>query len=402
MSTNSFMGAVNSYVDTTDDDDYNDSESNTSNDDDYDDPVSYDVSVSDDPNIEKNFNEVEKIGSGNFGFVYKAVCKQDNKSYALKYVRIETPENLEKREVEVLKSLDHKNVIKYYNDWIVLLPTSIIRFSNKEESNEKHAYSYLVMLIELCQVKNLGDRIKSGEVFQTQNENKRRKWILDIISGLIYTHNNSIIHRDLKPENIMIGMDNLAKIGDFGLARAYKTSYSEGYSATSESEKDEDPLSKGVGTIPYVAPEVLKSTRYSKKADYYSLGVILAELHHDMGLDRPRIMDKLRREDFTDLIMVDSKVLQIIKSLLSREPEPRMELEAVLDMLPLEHQQSDENMKVGATRGSFSETEHPGHSRNLYPNIQSPVGTEPHTASTEEDPDDPSQLEDSDGALTLY
>lgn len=335
------MGTLNSYVDT------NSSNEDYDDDDDYDDPVSYVVNVSDDPHIKRNFIEVNEIGSGNFGFVYQGTCKQDNKKYALKYVYIKTPNNLEKREVEVLKSLDHKNVMKYYDDWIVVLPTSMVHSSNKEESNDKDVL-YLVMQIELCQEKNLGDRIKSGEVFQKQNEVKRHKWILDIISGLIYIHNNNIIHRDLKPDNILIGMDDLAKIGDFGLARAHKMSYPDGYSTTSKSEKDEDLLSIGVGTIPYVAPEVLTSARYSKKADYYSLGVILAELHHDMGEDRPRIMNKILskdHQDFTDL-KVNPQVLEIIKSLVSRQPEMRMELEAVLDMLPLKPKQSVENMKV--------------------------------------------------------
>lgn len=332
------MGTVNSYVDTNiSNDDYDD-------DDDYDDPVSYVVNVSDDPLIERNFvdSEVNKIGSGNFGYVYQVTSKQDQK-YALKYVPIKTPNNSEKREAEVLKSLDHKNVIKYYAHWNVVLPTYVVHSSNKEESNDKKDFLYLVMQIELCQEKNLGDRINSGEVYQTQNENKRHKWTLDIISGLIYIHTKNIIHRDLKPDNILIGMDDIAKIGDFGLARVYKTSYPDGYS-----EKDEDTLSIGVGTRPYVAPEVLTSARYSKKADYYSLGVILAELHHDMGEDRPRIMNKILskdHQDFTDL-KINPQVLKIIKSLLSRQPEMRMELEAVVNMLPMKPKQSVENMKV--------------------------------------------------------
>lgn len=332
------MGTVNSYVDTHTSNEDND------DDDDYDDPVSYVVNVSDDPHIQSDFIEVHKIGSGNFGFVYQVTCKQDNKKYALKYVDIKTPNNLEKREVEVLKSLDHKNIMKYYDDWNVVLPTSMVHSSNKEESNDIKDVLYLVMQIELCQEKNLGDRINSGEVYQTQNENKRHTWTLDIISGLIYIHTKNIIHRDLKPDNILIGMDDIAKIGDFGLARAYKTSYPDGYS-----EKDEDTLSIGVGTRPYVAPEVLTSARYSKKADYYSLGVILAELHHDMGEDRPRIMNKILSKDpppdFTDL-KVNPQVLEIIKSLLSRQPEMRMELEAVVNMLPMKPKQSVENMKV--------------------------------------------------------
>lgn len=65
-------------------------------------------------------------------------------------MRIEIFENLEKREVEILKLLDYKNVIKYYNDWIVFFFIFIICFLNKEEFNEKYVYLYLVMLIEFC------------------------------------------------------------------------------------------------------------------------------------------------------------------------------------------------------------------------------------------------------------
>lgn len=107
----------------------------------------------------------------------------------------------------------------------------------------------------------------------------------------------------------MIGMDDLVKIGDFGFVRVYKTFYLEGYFVIFEFEKDEDLLSKGVGIKFYVVLEVLKFIRYSKKVDYYSFGVIFVELYYDMGLDRFRIMDKFRREDFIDLIIVDFKVL---------------------------------------------------------------------------------------------
>lgn len=65
-------------------------------------------------------------------------------------MRIKIFNNLEKREVEVLKLLDYKNVMKYYDYWIVVFFIFIIYFLNKEEFNEKYFYLYLVMLIEFC------------------------------------------------------------------------------------------------------------------------------------------------------------------------------------------------------------------------------------------------------------
>lgn len=408
MSKISSMGTVDFHADAY----------NSYDGDDSDDEL-YDVNVSDDPNIIENFTEVEKIGGGSYGLIFKAKKLKDNEPYALKYVRMKTPNNIENREVEALKSLDNVNVIKYYDHWTANLSINTINSSTEEESNKnKYAtngsttkskrtgskkldpnYKYLVIQTELCQ-QNLRKLIDFRKEFE-MNDNKWEKLISDMISGLIHVHNTGIIHRDIKPENILIGMDNRAKIADFGLARTYKTSYPEGY-ITSRS----DNLTPDIGTMPYVAPEILgsKSVKYSKKADHYSIGIILSEIYVEMGVSkRARVMDRLRVQDFKDLNGISDEGLTIITSLLSHQPEMRMELEDVLNKLQLKHQQSVEKIKVGATRGSFCETENPGHSRNLYPKIQSPVGTEPYTVSTEEeDPDDPSQLEENGRALTLY
>lgn len=329
-------------------------------DDDDDDDELYDVNVSDDPNIIENFTEVEKIGAGSYGLIFQAKKLKDNEHYALKYVQMKpAPNNKENREVEALKSLYSVNVIKYYDHWTANLPINTINSSTEEESNKiKYAtngsrsrsskkldptyYQYLVIQTELCQ-HNLRKLIDFRKEFE-MNENKWRKIIFDMISGLIYIHDTGIIHRDIKPENILIGMDNRAKIADFGLARTYKTSYPEGY-FTSRS----DNLTPDIGTMPYVAPEILgsKSVKYSKKADHYSIGIILSEIYVEMGVSkRARVMDRLRVQDFKDLNGISDEGLTIITSLLSHQPEMRMELEDVLNKLQLKHQQSVEKIKV--------------------------------------------------------
>ena len=85
------------------------------------------------------------------------------------------------------------------------------------------------------------------------------------ILGIQEIHDKNIIHRDLKPENIFLNNKNEIKIGDFGVARqltAYK----------------KYTLTKGIGTLYYSSPEILKGNNYDNKVDIWSLGCIIYEL----------------------------------------------------------------------------------------------------------------------------
>lgn len=77
-------------------------------------------------------------------------------------------------------------------------------------------------------------------------------------------HNNEIIHRDLKPANILI-KDGVCKISDFGFAK---------------NTKKNTFLRSIVGTPLYMSPQLLKGTRYTSKADLWSIGLIYYEMLH--------------------------------------------------------------------------------------------------------------------------
>ncbi|POM72321.1 TKL protein kinase [Phytophthora palmivora] len=88
---------------------------------------------------------------------------------------------------------------------------------------------------------------------------------LDIAEALVYLHSfeSPIIHRDLKPKNVLLSDTWEAKLTDFGISR----------------ELDEDQtMTAEIGTVSWIAPEVLRGEHYSEKADVYSFGVILTEL----------------------------------------------------------------------------------------------------------------------------
>lgn len=318
------------------------------------------------PHIKYNFTDIKNIGAGGFGSVYEAVHIIENRKYALKFVKI-CSLDFDKREVKILASLNHPNVLKYYTSWITPFhkwnscsegsgkenSDCIVSFgkeitlsennsamistepkSKNVKSSELIYDACLVIQTELCSPnKNLKVLIDEGEIF-TMSDEKRRNLFLDIVSGLQYIHNKGIMHRDLKPPNILIDRDNRAKIGDFGFARKCELS-----PAGKTSEND---LSQNVGTYLYVAPEVKNSTVYDKNADIYSLGMILFEMYHKMGsgTERIEIMEKLKKQEFCDLNNIPdefSNIRILVKSLLCHDPSLRETLKRIIKLLsPLE------------------------------------------------------------------
>ena len=150
--------------------------------------------------------------------------------------------------------------------------------SNDLNGNRRQTEDTLTMLyiqMEYCKQETLRDLINSGV-----QSDVTECWRLfrQIVQGLEHIHSASIVHRDLKPENVFIDSTGDLRIGDFGLARP-------GENRMPGLAIDTTPrggsFTKDIGTAWYVAPEV-RSTgggRYDEKADIYSLGIILLELH---------------------------------------------------------------------------------------------------------------------------
>ena len=190
---------------------------------------------------------IEKIGNGGMASVYRAKDKTLGRNVAIKVLKDEFANDQEfiKRfqiEAQSAASLSHPNIVSIYD------------VSN---DNDTH---YIVM--ELIEGQTLKDIInKEGKL----DWKKSAEIASQIASGLSTAHKNHIIHRDIKPHNIVITKDGMAKITDFGIAKATTTST---INANSNS----------LGSVHYFSPEHARGGYTDEKSDIYSLGVVLYEM----------------------------------------------------------------------------------------------------------------------------
>ncbi len=197
----------------------------------------------------QNFKIIDDLGSGGMGHVYLAEDIGLRRKVALKFLGLGNEKVKEsmlrrfEREARVLASFNHPNIVNIY-------------------SIGKHdGFSFIVM--EYVQGSHLGDVIESGGLALNQTTHV----IGQILDGMNEAHNKGILHRDIKPENILIDSDNKVKIVDFGICK--------NMSDESERITKENLI---LGTISYMAPEVIQFETPSEAADIFSLGVVFFEL----------------------------------------------------------------------------------------------------------------------------
>jgi len=157
-----------------------------------------------------------------------------------------------RKEIDVLKALDHKNIIRMYDCFEnVLFPGS-----GKNSST-------VVMVLELATKGELFDFFMHTGRFEAP---LARWFFKQMCDGIEYCHSKPrcIAHRDLKPENVLLGDGYLVKLVDFGFARTFKND-------VGHTQK----MSTALGTPGYAAPEILARQKYTANVDIFSLGVIL-------------------------------------------------------------------------------------------------------------------------------
>jgi serine/threonine protein kinase len=190
------------------------------------------------------------LGEGTYGRVVLAKHKKTNLKRALKIIQKKkgkaTAQVLKTGEFEILKNLDHPNILRMFEMF----------------SDDTHYY----LVYEYCEGGELFDRIKKVKAF---NEKIAANIFYQILLAVAYCHSRNITHRDLKPENILFmskANEDQIKLIDFGVS----VTFSKG---TTLSDR-QGTVRKRLKKVYYIAPEVLQKC-YNEKCDVWSCGVIL-------------------------------------------------------------------------------------------------------------------------------
>jgi serine/threonine protein kinase len=187
----------------------------------------------------------KRLGKGSSATVYRGYNNETKENVAVKIFELDpTNKKIERRairEINILKTLSHPNIIKIYD-----------YYHDKDNNN-------IYLFLEYCENGCLKKFLGEGGYLEEKNAKKIMK---QIRNGIRYLYNNNIFHRDIKPGNILINDKYKIKIADFGLS-TLNTSGN---------------FYKLCGSPFYMSPEILVSSKYTIISDIWSLGLVLFNL----------------------------------------------------------------------------------------------------------------------------
>lgn len=206
------------------------------------------------------------IGQGSFGTVFLALHAVTAELMAVKQVEMPSDSGTAisakknnmiealKHEISLLRELRHPNIVQYLG-------------SNSDEEHLNIFLEYVAGGSVATMLVNYG----------SLPEPLCANFVRQILQGLNYLHSKDIIHRDIKGANILVDNKGTVKISDFGISKRVEAS-------TLLKDSSGPQLKRGgprvslQGSVFWMAPEVVRQTAYTKKADIWSLGCLIVEM----------------------------------------------------------------------------------------------------------------------------
>ncbi|MDV2685380.1 Stk1 family PASTA domain-containing Ser/Thr kinase [Alkalihalophilus lindianensis] len=197
--------------------------------------------------IAGRYQILETIGGGGMANVYKALDVILDRHVAVKVLQPQFSEDEQfikrfRREAQAATSLNHPNVVNIF-----------------DVGEEGNTYYIVMEYVEGLTLKELIQQQSTLQVDQVLDLLKQ------MMAAIAHAHANQIIHRDIKPHNILVSRDGVAKVTDFGIARAIS-------SATITH------TNSVMGSVHYLSPEQARGGHITYRSDIYSLGIVLFEM----------------------------------------------------------------------------------------------------------------------------
>ncbi|KAM7447785.1 G protein-coupled receptor kinase 6 [Porites harrisoni] len=228
------------------------------------------------PVTKKTFRHYRVLGKGGFGEVCACQSKISGKMYAMKKLE---KKRIKRRKGEAMALNEKQLLEKIDSRFVVSL-----------------AYAYETK-DALCMVLTL---MNGGDLkFHIHNmgnpgfeEERAVFYAAEVMLGLIHLHSKRIVYRDMKPENLLLDDYGHVRISDLGLAVQIKNG---------------ETIRGRVGTIGYMAPEVVKNERYTFSPDWWGLGCLIFEMIQGKSPFRAR-KEKVKRDEVERRVKEDQEV----------------------------------------------------------------------------------------------
>lgn len=243
-----------------------------------------------------SFRTLKVVGRGNYGKVVLVEKTGTSDYYAMKilkkkFIKEKNQRQQSKTERMILAKASCPFIVKLF--WA---------FQDKKN---------LYMVLEYLSGGELFFHLSQQGVF---SEIRARFYVVEIVLGLEYLHENNIIYRDLKPENIVLDSKGHIRLTDFGLSKEYLSS--------------DQKTQTLCGTAEYLAPEIIKGAEYNKAVDFWSLGAVMyymlsgAPPHYSKN--KAQIFKNVLTKPVEAVLSATNSANELIMSLLKVDPNERL------------------------------------------------------------------------------
>ncbi|CAL8374165.1 serine/threonine-protein kinase Nek8 [Gadus morhua] len=290
----------------------------------------------------EKYEKIKVVGRGAFGIVHLCRRRGDGAAVILKEIPVEQMTRDERlsaqNECQVLKLLNHPNIIEYYENFL-----------------EDKA---LMIAMEYAPGGTLADYIQK-RCNSLLDEDTILHFFVQILLAMYHVHNKLILHRDLKTQNILLDKHQMiVKIGDFGISKIL-VSKSKAYTV--------------VGTPCYISPELCEGKPYNQKSDIWALGCVLYELaslkRAFEAANLPALVLKIMSGTFAPISDRYSPELRgLVLNMLNLDPSKRPQLNEIMALpvciRPLLNLYTDiGNVKMRRIEKPLSNVQHGPHGR---------------------------------------